>query len=52
MEFGYSRHRSNAFTSQLRQLFAFRSVQVNETVHVTDAKALNAILRKLLPLGS
>ena len=50
MELSYSRHRRDAIAAQLRQLLALRRVDIDEAIHVADAKALNAILRELLPL--
>jgi hypothetical protein len=52
MEFGHRRHRRNALPTELRQLLAFSSVDIDEAIHIADAEALNAVLGKLLPLGS
>jgi hypothetical protein len=52
MEFGHRWHCRNTFASKLRQLLAFRGVNIDEAVHVANAEPLNAILRKLLPLCS
>ena len=52
MKLGHRRHRSDAFASKLRQLLAFSGVNIDEAVHIADAKALNTVLRELLPLGS
>jgi hypothetical protein len=52
MKLGNSGHRRNSLPPKLRQLLAFRRVDINEAVHVADAEALYVVLRKLLPLGS
>jgi hypothetical protein len=52
MELCNSRHRRDAITTELRQLLAFRGVDVHEAVHVSNTEALYIVLRGLLPLGS
>jgi hypothetical protein len=52
MELGHCRYRGDTFTTKLRKLFPLGSVEVNEAVHIANAKALYAVLRELLPLGT
>jgi hypothetical protein len=52
MELRHGRDSGNAFASKLRQLLSFGGVYVHEAIHVADAEALDAVLGKLLPLGS
>lgn len=52
MEFSNSRDRSNSLASQLSQGFAFGIININKSIHITDAKPMNRIRRMELPLGS
>jgi hypothetical protein len=52
MELRDGRYSRNAFATKLRQLLAFRGVDIDEAVHVSDAETLDVILRELLPLGT
>lgn len=52
MELGDGRNGRDALASQLRKLLTFRCVHIDKAIHVTYAEPLDAILRKLLPLGS
>jgi hypothetical protein len=47
-----SRHRRDTLAPQLSQLLSFRRVNINETIHIANAEALDVVLRRLLPLGS
>ena len=52
MKLGDSRYRSNAITSQLSELLALGRVDVDKAIHISNAEALNAIARTLLPLST
>jgi len=45
MELCYSRHSRNPTPTQLRKLLAFGREDIDEAVHVPDAKPLHAIRR-------
>jgi len=52
MELCYSRHSRNPTPTQLRKLLAFRRVDIDEAVHVPDAKPLHPVRGLQLPLGT
>ena len=52
MEFRNGGHSSDTVTTQLCQLLALRGVDIDETVHISDAEALDVVLWVLLPLGA
>lgn len=51
MELGHSRHGSDAFAAQLRQLVSVCGVDIDKAIHVTDAEAMDGVGRVELPLG-
>lgn len=50
MELCYSRHSRNPNPTQLRKLLAFGRVDIDEAVHVPNAKPLHAVWGMQLPL--
>lgn len=52
MEDRYCRNSSDAITAQLGKLVTTGTVNINKSVHVTDAEPLNMGLRVQLPLGT
>jgi hypothetical protein len=43
MKLRNGRHRSNAFSTELRQLLSLRRVNVDKAIHVANAESLHAI---------
>lgn len=52
MEDSHSRDSGNTVTSQLRELLPISTIYVDKAVHVSNAEALDGVLRRELPLGT
>lgn len=52
MELSDGRNGGDAVAAKLCQLLAFRSVDVNETIHVANAEPLDGVGRLCLPLST
>ena len=50
MKLRNSRHSRDPFSTQLRQLLAFRSVYIHKSIHIPNHEPLNPIFRLQLPL--
>jgi hypothetical protein len=50
MEDSYGRYSRNALSSQLGQLLSLHGVDIDETVHISNAEALDIVTGSELPL--